>query len=199
MNKAEFLEQLRKGLDKLPETEIEKSVMFYAEMIDDRIEEGQNEAEAVASLGDPATVAASIIEEMPAFPKAIAKSKTGSKALNWTLIIIGSPIWASLGLAALLVVFSVYLVIWSLIITIWALAIGFLLAFPLGIAIFLFQAFAGSFWFGVWELGAGLFLGGLGVFCLYGALKTSTLLIDASRRFGMKISSLFRKEQSYAS
>ena len=47
MNKVEFLEQLRRGLNGLPQEEIEERVTFYSEMIDDRIEEGFSEEEAV--------------------------------------------------------------------------------------------------------------------------------------------------------
>lgn len=39
MNKQEFLGALRRGLLGLPEEDIENSVEFYSEMIDDRIDE----------------------------------------------------------------------------------------------------------------------------------------------------------------
>ena len=46
MNKQEFLNQLRSGLNGLPHEEIEERVMFYSEMIDDRVEEGLSEEDA---------------------------------------------------------------------------------------------------------------------------------------------------------
>ena len=51
MNKTEFLDALRHALGKLPSYEVEQSIAFYAEMIDDRIEDGMSEQEAVAALG----------------------------------------------------------------------------------------------------------------------------------------------------
>ena len=48
MNKTEFLDALRHALGKLPSYEVEQSIAFYAEMIDDRIEDGMSEQEAVA-------------------------------------------------------------------------------------------------------------------------------------------------------
>ena len=47
MNKTEFLDALRHALGKLPSYEVEQSIAFYAEMIDDRIEDGMSEQEAV--------------------------------------------------------------------------------------------------------------------------------------------------------
>ena len=49
MNKQEFLSQLRKGLAGLPQNDIEERLAFYGEMIDDRIEEGLSEEEAVSA------------------------------------------------------------------------------------------------------------------------------------------------------
>ena len=51
MNKQEFLDRLRKGLSGLPQAEREERLLFYSEMIDDRMEEGLTEEEAVAALG----------------------------------------------------------------------------------------------------------------------------------------------------
>ena len=51
MTKKEFLSALSRGLSKLPRKEREERVNFYAEMIDDRIEEGMPEPDAVASVG----------------------------------------------------------------------------------------------------------------------------------------------------
>lgn len=42
MNKQDFLGALRRGLLGLPEEDIENSVEFYSEMIDDRIDEGRS-------------------------------------------------------------------------------------------------------------------------------------------------------------
>ena len=51
MNKTEFVNQLSAGLMGLSQEDIKRSVDFYTEMIDDRIEDGMPEEEAVAALG----------------------------------------------------------------------------------------------------------------------------------------------------
>lgn len=52
MTKAEFLEELKKRLHGISKADRERSVDFYAEMIDDRMEDGMTEAEAVANVGN---------------------------------------------------------------------------------------------------------------------------------------------------
>lgn len=195
MDKLQFLTQLRKGLEKLPEADIEKSIAFYAEMIDDRVDEGETEEAAVAAMGNPLDVAATIVDELPAVPKAIIKSKTKSKTLNWILLVVGSPIWLSLALAAASVLFAVYLTIWALVVTVWALAVALLVAAPLALVTFLICVAYGYFWVGIWELGGGLIVAGIGIFCLYGALKASAALIDVSKRYVLKVRSWFLKKE----
>ncbi len=60
MNKEEFLNALRAGLAGLPQADIERSVQYYREMIDDRIEDGMREIDAVADIGDPRELAQAI-------------------------------------------------------------------------------------------------------------------------------------------
>lgn len=63
MNKQAFLSALRKGLTGLPENDIEHSIEFYSEMIDDRIEEGMSEEEAAASIGNIDDIVSQILSE----------------------------------------------------------------------------------------------------------------------------------------
>ena len=65
MNKQEFLRGLRTALSGLPQDDIEERVTFYGEMIDDRIEEGMSEDEAVAGIGTVDEVRAQTIAEIP--------------------------------------------------------------------------------------------------------------------------------------
>ena len=58
MCRDEFLAALRARLSGLPEKEVEDRLGFYAEMIDDRVEEGLTEEEAVLQIGSVEDVAA---------------------------------------------------------------------------------------------------------------------------------------------
>ena len=57
MTKQLFLDELKKLTGALTEQERARLMEYYSEMIDDRMEEGVPEEEAVAALGDPADIA----------------------------------------------------------------------------------------------------------------------------------------------
>ena len=65
MLKQEFLNALKEGLKGLPEKDIEERLTFYGEMIDDRIEEGRTEEEAVNEIGSVDEVVQQIVAETP--------------------------------------------------------------------------------------------------------------------------------------
>ncbi|MBQ6348735.1 MAG: DUF4097 family beta strand repeat protein [Clostridia bacterium] len=56
MTKREFLEMLNERTSCLSEAERDRLLEYYGEIIDDHMEEGLTEAEAVAALGDPAAL-----------------------------------------------------------------------------------------------------------------------------------------------
>ncbi len=59
MSKREFLDRLCAGLRSIPDPEeIQGMVSFYDQAIDDRIEDGMTEEEAVGAMGDPEEIAA---------------------------------------------------------------------------------------------------------------------------------------------
>ena len=60
MNKEQFLAALRARLTALPRADLERTLQYYSEMIDDRVEDGMTEQAAVADVGDPAELAAAI-------------------------------------------------------------------------------------------------------------------------------------------
>ena len=62
MNKEQFLTALRARLTGLPREDLERTLQYYREMIDDRIEEGMSEQAAVADVGDPDELAAAILQ-----------------------------------------------------------------------------------------------------------------------------------------
>lgn len=120
MSKQEFLDALRTKLEGLED--IEASLEFYGEAIDDRMESGLTEQEAVAEIGSVEEVAAQILSEMP-LPKLIkARATPKGKPSGWqiALIVLGSPVWLPLLLAAVCLL-AVYIVVWSVVIVFYAL------------------------------------------------------------------------------
>lgn len=194
MNKAEFLSRLSAALSKLPKHEIDQSVAFYAEMIDDRVEDGMDEQEAVASLGDIDEIATQIINETPIVPKTIAKAKTGSRTLNIVLLIVFSPIWLPLAFALIATVFAIYFAVWAVIFSLWMTV----LAIALSGALALIAAFVlvpmGFPLPALLSAGMGFACIGISLFCVFGVLAASKGLFNLTKIFGRKVRALFVKE-----
>ena len=65
MNKQEFLRQLREGLSGLRQEDIEERLTFYREMIDDRMEDGLSEEDAVHEIGSIEALIPQAVVEIP--------------------------------------------------------------------------------------------------------------------------------------
>ncbi len=103
MNKKKFLARLKKLLRGYPAAETENRLAFYAEMIDDRMEEGLSEREAVHEIGEPEEIAKEILSEIKEDGQKAKKSMgAGAKIF----LVLGSPVWLSVLIAAAAVVFS---------------------------------------------------------------------------------------------
>ena len=123
MNKQEFLGRLRAELSGLPSEDLEERLAFLSEMIDDRMEEGLSEAEAVSSVGNVEEIAAEITAELGV---STAKEKKRAETLRpWeiALVIIGSPLWFPLLLAFFIITWSLIAVMWSVEIVFFAFAL----------------------------------------------------------------------------
>lgn len=194
MNKTEFLDALRHALGKLPSYEVEQSIAFYAEMIDDRIEDGMSEQEAVAALGSVHAIAAQIVAETPPIPKAIAKANTGSRTLNIVLLAVFSPIWVPIVLALAAAALMVYLSIWMVIVALWATVATLLLCGPIGIVGFVWCLATDYPLTAAWLLGCGLAAAGVGLFALFGVFTASKGLVQLTHAFARWIKGLFVKK-----
>lgn len=135
MTKQEFLTRLREGLSLLPQNEREERLNFYGEMIDDRMEEGLSEFDAVAAVGQIDEIIAQIRAEFPFQAPAPepAAPKREWKTWEMVLLLAGSPIWLSLIIAAVAVVFAFYVVLWSAVVALWA-VFGALVGCAFGLA-----------------------------------------------------------------
>lgn len=167
MNKAEFLESLQERLKGLSPEDIAERISFYSEAIDDRMEDGLTEEEAIAQLGTADDIAARILNEVP--PAHPAKTKRQLGALEIVLLILGSPIWISLLAAGFSVVISLYAVIWSIVISIWAAGVS-LAASALGcillmVILFITENVTISFA----ALAVAMFCAGLSIFAFFGS------------------------------
>ena len=126
MTKDEFMASLRKALSGLPDSEISRTLDFYDEMIDDRIEDGMTESAAVEAAGPIETIVAQAVTAAP-LGKLVRERVRPKGALHvWeiALIVVGSPVWLPLLAAAVAVMIAVYAVLWSLALAVWCACLG---------------------------------------------------------------------------
>jgi len=193
MLKQEFLDKLRASLSGLPAQELEERLAFYGEMIDDRMEDGLTEQEAVADIGSLDEISAQIIKDIP-FAK-IAKERIRPKrrlrAWEIVLLALGSPIWLSLAAAALVVIIAVYVVLWSLIVSIWAIFACFAACFVAGIGAGVVLAVIGQGLSGVALIGAGLVCAGLAIFLFFGCNAATKGTATLTKKIALGIKKCF--------
>ena len=132
MKKQEFLDELKKALWALSEDEQKSSLEYYAEMIDDRMEDGLSEEEAVAAIGTLDEIVEQIMSESPHAPVVVNKeekqtvqpkqAKEKGRVQPWiiVLLILGAPLWISLvgGLGS--GVLGIYVSLWAVVIALYA-------------------------------------------------------------------------------
>ncbi len=132
MNKYEFLSLLRERLSVLPTEDVERSVSYYREMIDDRIEDGLSEEEAVAALGDINDIVTHILADAATSAKrdsaASDRLRKRIELKPWmiALIILGSPIWASLLVGVFATVAGIIISVCSVFISLYATVFAFI-------------------------------------------------------------------------
>ena len=197
MNKQEFLAQLRKGLSGLPKDDIDERLMFYSEMIDDRMEDGIPEETAVREIGTIDELVSQIIADIP-LGKLVKEKITPKKKLKvWeiVLLVLGSPIWLSLGIAAFAVIFSIYVVLWSVIIVLWAVFASFVACGLAGIAAGVYFAAGGNGLTGIAMIGAGIVCAGLSVFMFFGSKAATKGILNLTKKLAIWIKNCFIKKE----
>ena len=125
MNKSDYLNSLESKLSKLPKIEVNERIAFYSEMIDDLMEEGLSEEQAIERIGSVDKITSQITEEIPLGKIIIDKLKPKRKlsTLEIILLVVGSPIWGALLLSLFAVIFSTYVCLWAGIVTLWAVSV----------------------------------------------------------------------------
>lgn len=198
MTKKEFLEKLEDAIKELPRAEIEEHLIFYREMIDDRIEEGVSEEDAVAKLGNIKDIASQILgdlekrkSEKEAVKKADEKDENDDSASSeppktkkrklkvWeiVLIILAAPAALSILFSAVSVVISIYTALWSVAISFWA-SFGALCALaPTGIVLAVASFIEAKAVSGIAYIGGALFCVGLAILMYFVSLLSTKWLV----------------------
>lgn len=194
MLKSEFLELLKKELYGLPEEDVRGHLEFYAEMIDDRIEEGLSEEAAVAAIGPIEDIVSHIIAEIPLLSVVKERLMPKSTLPIWkmALIVLLSPIIFSLAVAAASVAVSLYAALWSALVALWATFAALVVASPAAIMSGVIMTF-GSGVPGVVLMCAGLISAGLAIFAFFGCKEATRLTLVMTKKITVWIKGLFIK------
>ena len=193
MSKTEFLYELRRRLAGLPQAEIEERIAFYNEMIDDRVEEGLTEEEAVAEIGPVEEIVNQIMAEIPltAIVRERVKPKRALRAWEIILLVLGSPIWLSLLIAAFAVGLSLYIVLWSLVVCLWAVVVSLAASAVWCLfQVFLYQR-AGNPGGALFAGGAALACAGLSILLVFGSLAATKGTARLTEKILLGIKALF--------
>lgn len=197
MNKQEFLAELRRGLARLPQEDRDERLTFYGEMLDDRMEEGLSEEEAVAAVGPVEDIVRQAAADFPAVKSAKegTRPKRRLRAGEIVLLVLGSPLWLPLGIAAAAVIFSLYVSLWSVIISLWtvfgALAVSAAAVVPMGVVF----AVRGSGAAGLAMLAAAAVCAGLAIGLFFGCRGITAGVLALTKRLVLRIKNGFARKE----
>ena len=198
MNKQQFLDELRRRLTGLPQEELDERILFYSEMIDDRVEDGLTEEEAVAGIGTVDSIVEQIMEETPLSKLVKEKVKQGRALKIWEIIllVLGFPVWLPLLISAFAIVISLYIVLWSVLLSIYSVDLSFAAVAVCGVV--------GAGWYLVkgnpagaaFSLGTGILFAGLAVLLFFGCTALTKGLIVLTKKMVLGIKNLFIGKES---
>ena len=193
MSKQEFLAKLKKKLSAYPSKDVEERLGFYSEMIDDRMEEGLSETDAVQAVGSIDTILGQIVAEMPNQ----TSNKKYRKLRTWEIVLlaIGSPIWLSLILSATAIVLSVYVSIWAVVLSLWAIELAFgatAIGGTLGSIIYFCTGNALAGWV---MLGVGIMCVGFTIFWFFACRALTKGMAKLTKKLSLWFVNCFRKKE----
>ena len=198
MNKQEFISALSKRLQSIDGCDVDERISFYCEIIDDKIEEGMNEDEAVAQIGSIDDIVAQISAEIGAAkPKATEKApQKRSRALEITLLVIGSPIWGAILISLLTVVFSLWVSLWAVAVALWvatfALCIGSVAVIVAGVVLLT----VGEKGTGLLAISTSLICAGFSILMCLGSFMVSKGMAALTKLLGRATKRCFKRRKS---
>lgn len=197
MSKQEFLAKLKTGLSGLPKDEIVERLNFYSEIIEDRIEEGISEEEAVSAVGTVDEIVVQAVTEIPLAKIAKERIKPKRRLRVWEIVLLalGSPIWLSLGIAVAAVIFSLYVLLWSVIISFWAVFGSIVLCFVGGIIAGIAMICTENVFSGIVMIGAGIVCAGISIFMFYGCKVATKGILILTKKIAVWIKNCFIKKE----
>ena len=196
MNKQEFLDNLKGALSGLPQSEIDGRLAFYAEMIDDKVEEGMSEEQAVAELGSAEGIASKILSEIPItrLIKERVKPKRRLSVWEFVLLFLGLPVWFPLIIAVFAVILTVYVAVWSVILSLWAVFVSFIASALFGAVCGVLSIICSNALKGISLIGLSIVFLGLSILMFFACLAATKGILLLTKKIAIYIKSSFIKK-----
>lgn len=198
MNKSEFIDSLRNRLNGLSQEDIESSLEFYAEAIEDRVESGLTEEEAVAELGSVEEVSRQILTDvsLPKLIKARVAAKRTSSA-RWVIpIVLGAPLWIPLLSAAAICVLACYVVVWTVVLSLYAVDFALAVSVAAGLVGMVRALLQGNIIAACFALGLGLVSAGLSMMLFVSLGRITKMGINLSGKLLLRVKSLLIRKDN---
>jgi len=198
MTKREFVDSLQRQLSGLPKEDIDERVAFYCEIIDDRVEEGATEEEAVSAIGSVGGVVEEILKETSFIKIAKERIKPKRRLKGWeiALIAVGAPIWFSVTVAAIAVVVALYVVLWSAVISLWAIFASLAACAVGGVIAGGASLISGGVYSGIAMIGMGLVCAGFAILIFFGSRLATRGIAWVTAKIALGIKKLFVGKES---
>jgi uncharacterized membrane protein len=193
VNREEFSEELKKKIAGLPPEEIEGRVSFYNEIIDDHMEEGMSEEDAVAALGSVDSIAEKIMAELPITQLIGGQVNPGRKnsAGRTVFLICMFPVWIIL----FALVIALYAVIWALVIALYCVVIAFATVALTGIPGSVYMLVQGRKSEAALVLAIAIFMAGLTVVLVIASIAATKGAARLTKRVGIGYKSIFVRKK----
>ncbi len=197
MSKQEFLAELRKGLSGLPQDDIEECLTFYGEMLDDMIEEGLSEQEAVLAVGSVEEIICQTVADIPLTKIAKERIRPKRHLKTWEILLLalGSPIWLSLGIAAFAVILALYVSLWAVIVSLWAVFGSLVVCAIVSVPECIIFSMRGSCASGLAILSAGIVCAGFSIMMFYGCKEATRSILLLTKKITIWIKNCFIKKE----
>ena len=201
------LKNLREKFPELSDFEAQERINFYSEMIDDRIEEGLSEEDAISAIGSVDSITSEVLEEMvieemskapseeesvPPSAPIVKDAKKKLSATQITLLAVGSPLWIVLAVTAFAVILSVAVSLWAVVVSLWAVTLALAVCGVGGLIAGIVLMFAKGY-VGVMVIACALVAGGLAIFFYYGVLALTKWFAGVTAKSALAIAGYFKR------
>ena len=143
MTREMFFNELRRKLKGLPKDDIETRIAFYDEMINDLMDEGLSENDAINKIGPVDRIVDEIASDtsLTKLVKESIRPKRKMSAMEIVLLIVGFPLWFPLLLTAFILTLVGYLLIWVLVLVMYVIEFSLGAVVLSGIVVFAMTLF----------------------------------------------------------